>query len=182
MVSGVRTDFLLCQPVIARVFLFFLVSLSCAPLLAQPDSDKGGASVGGYFNAVPPPLSPLGSLPSGYLARIEQNSPEEIVQALLRAESLFRDGAALQIAEPLVFVLHGPEVAIFFRENYGKYKSVVDLAARLSALEVIDVRVCRTRMGVLGREDGALVPFVTTVPFGPAEVERLIDNEKFVYF
>jgi|GEM_PF-1174504 len=135
-----------------------------------------------YFNALPPAQLPRIELPSGYLARIELNSSKELGHALQRAEILFREGTALRVSEPLAFVLHGPEVAIFFRENYEEYKSIVDLAARLSALDVIDVRVCRTRMGVLGRSPTVLLPFVGTVPFGPAEVERLVDDKKFVYF
>jgi|GEM_PF-251366 len=127
-----------------------------------------------------PPLLTAGS--SGYLARIALNSPEDVLAALERAEELFGDKHANQQASPLAFVLHGPEVAIFFKDNYQEHKAIADLAARLSALEVIDLKVCRTRMGVLGREPSELLPFVETVPFGPAEIERLLNKEKFVYF
>lgn len=131
-----------------------------------------------YFNA--PATASIEA--EGYLARVQLNSPEELEKALLRADELFRLGLANQVQSPLAFVLHGPEVAIFFRENYERYKPLVDLAARLSALGVIEVNVCRTRMGVLGREPSVLLPFVGTVPFGPAEIDRLINEEKFVYF
>ncbi len=150
------------------------VSQAFAQVLAPPSSS--------HFNTPPPTYSPVEPLPQGYLARIQLNSPEEVGQALLRAELLFRDGKALHPGEPLAFVLHGPEVAIFFRENYEQYKPIVDLAARLSALEVVDVRVCQTRMGVLGRDPSVLLPFVGTVPFGPTEIERLVKDKQFVYF
>jgi uncharacterized protein len=119
---------------------------------------------------------------TGYLARIEQNSPEELERALKRAEMLFLEGALKGQVDPAIFVIHGPEVAVFFKDNYPKYRSLVDLAARLTAFKVIDIRVCETRMGVLGRERNALMPFVGTVPFGPAEEQRLVDEEGYVYF
>jgi len=122
------------------------------------------------------------SQPPGYLARIQQNSPEEVEQALLRAEKLYVEGELPEDLPPVAFVLHGPEVEIFFRGKYKQYKSIVDLAARLSAFGVIDVSVCRTRMGVLGQDPAVLYPFVSTVPFGPAEVERVLGQEKYVYF
>lgn len=119
---------------------------------------------------------------TGYLARIEQNSPEELERALKRAEMLFLEGTLKGQVDPAIFVIHGPEVAVFFKDNYPKYRSLVDLAARLTAFKVIDIRVCETRMGVLGRERNALMPFVGTVPFGPAEEQRLVDEEGYVYF
>jgi len=119
---------------------------------------------------------------NGFLARIELNSPDDVQRALQRADRQFEIHGDLADSPPLAFVLHGPEVAIFFRDNYAQYKPIVDLAARLSALGVIELKVCRTRMGVLGRDPAALFPFVGTVPFGPAEVERLLKEENFIYF
>ena len=120
--------------------------------------------------------------PNGYLARIQLNSPEELKEALLRAEQLYLNGQVTDETEPPAFILHGPEVSVFFKENYETHKAIVDLAARLSAFKVVDVRVCRTRMGILGREDDVLYPFVGTVPFGPAEIKRLLDEQNYVYF
>ncbi len=118
---------------------------------------------------------------AGYLARIEKNSPEELERALKRAEMLFLEGTLKGQADPAIFVIHGPEVGVFFKDNYPKYRSLVDLAARLTAFKVIDIRVCETRIGVLGRERNVLMPFVGTVPFGPAEEQRLVDEEGYVY-
>lgn len=124
------------------------------------------------------------SLPSapGYLARINNSSPDGLRSALERAEMLFMEGRLRSELPPASFVLHGPEVAVFFRENYSSNKNLIDLAARLSAFGVVDIQICETRTGVLGRDRSALLPFVGTVPFGPAEEQRLIDKEKYVYF
>lgn len=120
-------------------------------------------------------------LPGGYLARIELNSPQELEAALKRAELLYQDGA-VDGEEPVAFVLHGPEVRIFLRENYSEYKPIVDLAARLSAFKVIDIKVCETWMGENLKNSFRLHPFVSTVPFGPDEISRLLNDQNYVHF
>jgi len=119
---------------------------------------------------------------SNYLARIGQDDPAELERVLGRIEQLFMIEASDQNYAPVVIVLHGPEVSVFLRENYRQYKHIVDQAARLTAFNVVDIRVCETRMGVLGADRKALVPFVGTVPFGPAEIERLTQNEGYLSF
>ncbi|MBK9426441.1 MAG: hypothetical protein IPN63_03190 [Gammaproteobacteria bacterium] len=79
-------------------------------------------------------------------------------------------------------VLHGSEVAAFLRRNYRQYRSVIDLSARLTALGVVDIRICETRLRALGEEESALRPFVSTVPYGPGEIDRLCTQEKFSVF
>lgn len=118
----------------------------------------------------------------GYLARIQLNTPEELFQALQRAEMLFLEGRMVQQLPPATIVVHGPEVEVFFRDGYRQHKQLADLAARLSAFGVVDVFVCETRMGVMGRDRSELYPFVGTVPFGPEAVERLINEEHYIYF
>lgn len=119
-----------------------------------------------------------------YLARIGKNSPEDLERALLRAEQLYfgyenpKEGPFT----PVVMVLHGPEVGIFFDHNYERYKHLVDLAARLTAFGVVDIRVCLTRMKVMGESPEVLVPFVGTVPFGPQEEKRLKKEENYLLF
>lgn len=125
-----------------------------------------------------PEMSPA----NGYLARIMMDSPEDLEKALKRAEELYERGIVSSEDNPLAFVIHGPEVRIFFKDNYQKYKSIVDLAAKLSAFNVVDVRVCETRMSTFGENPNVLPPFVDTVHFGPAEVERLVAEEGYLYF
>lgn len=126
------------------------------------------------------------SLPSavpGYLVRIDQNKPEQVEAALLRAEAFYQKGLPfLSKLPPIALVLHGPEVEIFFRENYMRYKNIVDLAARLSAFEVVEIKICRTRLRFIEQDEKNLFPFVDTVAFGPDEIERLSNKEGFVRF
>jgi hypothetical protein len=78
-------------------------------------------------------------------------------------------------------VLHGPEVEFFSSSNYDRYKDIVDQAARLDALDIVDVKICQTMMEVQGIERDDIPSFVEQVPLGPAEVDRLV-REGYVYF
>ena len=132
--------------------------------------------------AVPPQELNKSELPPGYVARVNLNEPAEVQAILNRAQDYFdRQGLASSFP-PVVMVLHGPEIAMFTRNNYHRFQAAADLAAKLTALKVIDVRICETRMAMDGIEKMDLLPFVGTVPFGPAEESRLTDDEEFVYF
>ena len=126
--------------------------------------------------------APRSAVP-GYLVRIDQNKPEEVEAALLRAEAFYLESAPLLASTPpIALVLHGPEVEIFFRENYKRYKNIVDLAARLTAFRVVDIKICRTRLRFLEQDEASLFPFVGTVAFGPDEIARLTEEEGYVRF
>jgi intracellular sulfur oxidation DsrE/DsrF family protein len=126
--------------------------------------------------------APRSAVP-GYLVRIDQNKPEEVEAALLRAEAFYLESSPLlSKSPPIALVLHGPEVEIFFRENYKRYKNIVDLAARLSAFQVVDIKICRTRLRFLEQDEMSLFPFVGTVAFGPDEIARLTEEEGYVRF
>jgi intracellular sulfur oxidation DsrE/DsrF family protein len=139
----------------------------------------------------PPSFNPIENLFSdkdselvapGYLVKIDEPTPSGLERALLRAEMFFLDGGLKGTLPPASFVVHGPEVSVFFKDNYAEHKSLVDLAARLTAFGVVDIQVCETRTGILGRNKSALMPFVGTVPFGPAEENRLLQQEGYVSF
>jgi len=128
-------------------------------------------------------LVQIGEQPPGYLGRIELNNPDGVAAALRRAESFYHDeGMHEEEIPPLVLVIHGSEVGIFFKENYSQYKPIIDLAAKLTAFQVIDIRVCEASAQIMGLDIKTLFPFVGTVPYGPAEITRLIEVEKYVYF
>ncbi|GAA5315700.1 MAG: hypothetical protein AseanaTS_09050 [Candidatus Pelagadaptatus aseana] len=144
----------------------------------------GNAAVEGEIegSAVVVPEPAMLPQANGYLAELDNHTPSDLYKALARAETLFLDGRLRGQMSPASFVLHGPDVSVFFRDNYREHKGLVDLAARLSAFGVVDIQVCETQTGVLGRDRNDLMPFVGTVPFGPAEEERLVEREGYVYF
>jgi intracellular sulfur oxidation DsrE/DsrF family protein len=118
-----------------------------------------------------------------YLVAIELHTEEELLQALERSEQLLNQGILSRHSpSPVRFVLHGPEAKILLLQNYPRYKGIVDLAARLSAFGVVDLKVCETWMGGnrVNREE--LPPFVGTVPYGPNEVRRLMKEQDYIYF
>lgn len=119
---------------------------------------------------------------NGFVARINHDSPDEVADALKRVESMYEQGLLPESFDPIAIVLHGPEVEVFFKDNYNEYKNIVDLAQRLSELGVVDVRVCETQTGILGRSRSSIHPFIGTVNFGPSEVNRLLKQQNYVYF
>lgn len=119
---------------------------------------------------------------NNYLARIGFNDPEQVAEALMRVEGLYDFDAGDLLSSPVAIVVHGPEVSIFQKENYQEHKEIVDLAARLSALGILDISVCEIRLNREGGDKDSVYPFVGTVPFGPTEVNRLLDEENYVYF
>lgn len=126
------------------------------------------------------PLPPLGQQ---YLAEIELHTAQELRTLLERADELLAGGGLpLDSPIPVTFVLHGPEVKILLRQNYLSNKATVDLAARLSALGVVDIKACETWMGGASVAVEDLQPFVQTVPFGPSEINRLVKEQSYLYF
>jgi intracellular sulfur oxidation DsrE/DsrF family protein len=118
-----------------------------------------------------------------YLAEIRLHTAAEFHSVLVRAEQLLASGALSSASPvPVTFVLHGPEVRILLRQNYLQNKSTVDLAAALTALGVVDIKACETWMGGEGIRAEELQPFVTTVAYAPAEIKRLVEEDKYLYF
>lgn len=86
------------------------------------------------------------------------------VAALLQATSDFGP----REIEPVkvVIVSHGPEIVVFDRKNYGKYKEIVDRAASF-AKQGVRFEICRNAAAAQGIVPEDLHGFVTVVPAGP---------------
>ena len=122
-------------------------------------------------------------IPPRYIARIELHTAAELMGSLQRAEMLQQEGS-FKVGEdaPIVFVLHGPEARSLFASRYAENKSLVNLAARLTAFKVVDIKVCETWLGSKALDASELPPFIGTVPYGPAEEKRLLEQKQYVYF
>ncbi|WP_339673594.1 acyl-CoA transferase [Dasania marina] len=116
-----------------------------------------------------------------YLARIELHTAAELYALLQRSEQLFMLSQQTQ-AVPVAFVLHGPEAEVFFRGQYSRHQNLVDLAAKLSAFNVVEIKVCKTWMAAHRLDEQQLLPFVGTVHLGPAEEQRLLNQQGYNYF
>ena len=87
------------------------------------------------------------------------------IGALMRATSEFGPHGI----EPLkiVMVSHGPEIVVFAKQNYAKYKDIVDRAASLAKQEGVRFEICRNAATAQGFAPEDLHGFVHVVPAGP---------------
>jgi intracellular sulfur oxidation DsrE/DsrF family protein len=159
------------------------IFLSAQPVLqlgTGVNENSSSASTGSIPSLVAVDTAP------GYVARIDLNKPGQIAEALRRAEAHFQSKNYFESLEnpvgPIAFVIFGPDVAMFFKQNYGLYKSTVDLAARLSSLGVIDIKVCQLSSKGVGLDRDDLLPFVSPVDIGQAELKRLLEEEDYSFF
>lgn len=127
------------------------------------------------------PVSTEISLPSKLQANVALHTLSELQELLEQAEGIANGDTEYNTEEPIAVVLHGEEIKAFLRSNYRTNKSLVDLAARLDAFNVIDVKVCKRWMGANGIMVNDLPPFVEAVPFGVGERERL-EAAGYAYF
>lgn len=118
-----------------------------------------------------------------FVADIELESTDDFRQLLQRANQLLLDGADVQDGSPrVIFLLHGPVLRDLLRQNYVQNREVVDLAASLSALQVVEIKACETWMHGNGVEVGDLQPFIETVPYAADEVSRLLAEKSYIRF
>ena len=170
-----------------RCFWLLLILLS-SYLLPSHSLGQSGLTLG---NAASDEAGAIPSLvtvdsASDYVARIDLNKPGQIAEALRRAEAHFQSedyfDSLNKPTGPIAFVIFGPDVAMFFKQNYSMYKATVDLAARLSSLGVIDIKVCQESAAASGLNRDDLLPFVSPVDVGQAELTRLLEEEDYSFF
>lgn len=157
-------------------FILFLVGLTpvSAEVIAtvEPlDQNQAQASI--------QQAAPL--LPTKFQAQITLHSPEELQTLLLQAEKIANGETQYSTSEPIAIVLHGEEIRAFARSNYRDNKELVDLAARLDAFKVVDIKVCQRWMGGNGFQAGDLPPFIEPVSWGAGEVKKL-QEEGYAFF
>ncbi len=111
-----------------------------------------------------------------YLFDISNHTPEEMQALLSRAEEIRETHADGYEELEIVLVLHGPDIDIFREQNYTRHKPLVDLAARLDAFDIIDMRICETTMSSMGVERSEVPAFIESVPYAPREISRLLDE------
>ncbi len=151
-----------------RRFLLLLATLAAGTYVFPARADSGP-------NAAAPENT------AHYLFQITLHTPAEIEKLLARAEQLAATQRPSDRRAGIALVLHGPEVELFARRNYAKYRQLVDRAAKLDADGVIEVKMCRTEMRSRGIREQDVPRFIELVPYGPDEEERL-RRRGYVYF
>ncbi len=111
-----------------------------------------------------------------YLYDISEHSIEELQSLLQRAEEITQAGQEELEDLEIVMILHGPDINWFTLENYNDNRELVDLAKRLDALDIIDLKVCETTMENMEIDPNQIPTFIEPVPYAPNEIKRLSDD------
>jgi intracellular sulfur oxidation DsrE/DsrF family protein len=170
------------KAVLVRNLLILMIAVAVFWLAANRilQDDHPAAQPPASEHAVAEPFTPLQRRVQNRVGDITVHTVEELELLFTRVEQLL-DRPRGDGEQPLVsLVLHGPEVQFFAFKNYDQYRTVVDRAAKLAALGAVDISICQTQMRNYGIGPDQVPAFLRQVPFGPDEVERLLD-QGFVY-
>ncbi len=165
-----------------RILLLLMIAASLLVVLYlnQP-SPEPVAVVAESGSVLSRDVLPDEDVPNKAVLDITVHTIDELKVLFDRAEQLALAPQPPGGEASVVLVLHGPEVEFFSISNYGKYKDIVDQAARLDAFDVVDVKICQTMMEIRGIPRDDIPAFIEQVPKGSVEVEKLV-REGYVYF
>ena len=108
-----------------------------------------------------------------YLFVMADHSTDDLKDLLLRADEIAQTSLDHFDDLEIALVIHGPTVDIFTERNYQKNKELVDLAAKLDAFNVIDVKICEKSLTSRGLSSNQVPSFIESVPYAPDEIKRL---------
>lgn len=107
-----------------------------------------------------------------YLFDVSDHSVDELQALLTRAEEVSQAQSPEYMDLKIVMVIHGPDIEWFTQQNYGDNRQLIDLAARLDAYDIIDMKVCEKTMTDRGVDREDLPSFIESVPYAPVEIEH----------
>ena len=163
---------------LANILVTFFLFTST---VAIAESSAGGPAL--IQNVSLGNATPHLTLEEKYLADITIHNPQELFDILTRADMLLESGQySMEGSSPIIFLLHGDEARILFKQQYENNKEVVDLAAKLTALNVVDIKVCDIWIEGNNLFTKDLQPFVGVANNAMAEAERLVSQENYQYF
>ncbi len=108
-----------------------------------------------------------------YLFVVAEHPVGELQALLQRADDIARTSRDQFDQLDIVLVIHGPNIDLFTQRNYEKNKQLIDLAARLDAARVLDLKMCETSMRHYGISREQVPSFIEAVPYAPDEIKRL---------
>ena len=111
-----------------------------------------------------------------YLFVVKDHSTAELEALLERADEIARTSLDHFRDLKIEMVIHGPSVNMFTIENYEKNKKLIDLAAKLDAFNVIDLKICEKSLENEGISRDQIPAFIDSVPYAPDEIRRLSEN------
>jgi intracellular sulfur oxidation DsrE/DsrF family protein len=86
------------------------------------------------------------------------------IAALMRAATQYGPKSMNPVS--IVVVSHGPELVVWDKRNYRKFKAIVDRAASM-AEQGVKFEVCRNAAAALHLKPADLDGFITVIPAGP---------------
>lgn len=108
-----------------------------------------------------------------YFFDVSDHTVEELEALLVRIEEITDASPETFDRLEIVMILHGPDIGLFTRANYEHNRRLVDLAAKLDAFRVVDMKACEASMDSLGVNRGDIPAFIESVPYAPDEIRRL---------
>jgi len=117
---------------------------------------------------------------SRYLFDVTDHTLDELQALLQRADEITQTRQPEYDDIKIALILHGPDIHLFTQQNYAENKQLVDLAAKLDAFGIIDMKVCETAMSSMGISRNNIPPFIESVPYSPAEITRLLNEENYI--
>lgn len=114
-----------------------------------------------------------------YLYIVNEHSVDELENLLKRADEIATNSSDSFNDLEVAMVIHGPSVNLFKQSNYDNNKNLVDLAAKLDAYNVIDIKICEASMSQFEVNRTEVPDFIESVPFAPDEIKRL-DQEGYI--
>lgn len=162
-----------------------LISLLCTAFISACDNSepaKDAVSTIAETNLSNSPVIEPTSTPKieienkSYLFDVTTHTVEELEALLVRAEEVSQAHPADFEDLEIVMVIHGPDIDLFKKDNYENNQQLIDLAARLDAYDVIDMKVCQRTMEMRGVEREEIPSFIESVPFAPTEIKERLNN------
>ena len=111
-----------------------------------------------------------------YLFDVTDHSIEELEALLVRAEEVSQTHPADFEDLEIVMIIHGPDIDLFTSQNYEENKQLIDLASRLDAYDVIDMKVCEKTMSLRGVDREDIPSFIESVPYAPTEIKQRLQD------
>ena len=111
-----------------------------------------------------------------YLFDVTEHSLSELEALLARAEEVTQSNSSEHDDLEIVMIIHGPDIEWFTQQNYAHNQKLIDLAARLDAYDIIDMKVCEKTMSHHGVEREDIPEFIDTVPYAPIEIENRLSD------
>ena len=150
------------------IYILLVMGVAAALYLLEPD-DTNAADTGNVpLITDGPPVAD-----NNIAFDISVHDLDELRKVLQRAEELVSTPKSASQPANIELLLHGPEIKYFAINQYGQYKDIVDLAARLDAYNVVELKMCETAMKDFGVKKDDIPSFIEFVPNAEIELEKL---------